>query len=230
MSRPVAASGRLWRLAGALALAHVALMLTGISFEPSVVLGDTRHDQVAGLLHGSLTAGLAGGCTEYLGFLVFLVDAALIAQLLRGSGDVQRWLRSCITAAGAVYTAITIAVGFAAGAAALYDGHHGADVMTAVTVNDVRNFGFFLSVGVLGVFTLAVAGAVQATRILPSWLAWTGYVVGVGSIAAVPAARIGGMEVANIAWLIWWIALAVLALRGPRVAARPATEQDFLRV
>jgi hypothetical protein len=220
----------LWRLAAALALAHVALMLTGISFEPSVVLGDTRHDQVAGLLHGSLAAGLAGGYTEYLGFLVFLVDAALIAQLLRGAGEVQRWLSTCITAAGAVYTAITIAVGFAAGAAALYDGHHGADLMTAVTVNDVRNFGFFLSVGVLGVFTLAVAGAVHATGVLPRWLAWTGYLVGALSLAAVPAARWGAIDYVNMLWLAWWVALAVLALRGPRVVARAAAEQEPLRV
>ena len=49
--------------------------------------------------------------------------------------------------------------GLAAGAAALYDGHHGAPLATITTVNDVRNFAFFLSIGVLGVFTLAVAGA-----------------------------------------------------------------------
>jgi hypothetical protein len=205
-------------------------MLGGNALEPSVLLGDPPRAAAAGLLHGSLSQAMTGGYIEYLGFLVFLVDAVLIARLLRGSGELQRWFGSCIAAAGAVYTAVTVAVGFAAGAAAVYDGHHGASLMTAVTVDDVRNFGFFLSVGVLGVFTLAVAGAIQATGVLPRWLAWTGYLAGAASIAVVPAARAGTLDYVNIAWLVWFVALAVVALRGPRTTPVTGADTELARV
>ena len=162
---------------------------------------------------------MAGGYVEYLGFLVFLVGALLLARLLRGTSEISGWLAACIGGTAVTYTAATIATGFAAGAAALYDGHHGAPLATITTVNDVRNFAFFLSIGVLGVFTLAVAGAVHATRTLPTWLAYTGYVVGLVSIAAVPAARVGGTDSANLLWLVWFLALGVAALRGPRSVA-----------
>lgn len=230
MSHPTTVPTRLWRIAGALALAHVVLMLGGVVFESTPVLGDPPADQSAALLHGSLVSTMAGGYAEYLGFLVFLAFAVLLARLLRGSGEVQRWFGSCIAGAGVVYVAITLAVGFPAGAAATYEGHHGAPLMTAMTVNDIRNFGYFLSVGVLGVFTLAAAAAIRATGLLPRWLAWTGYLVGAASLAAVPAARVGAIDYANIAWLVWFVALAVVALRGPRTTSSSVTEPEFARV
>jgi hypothetical protein len=215
---------RLWRLAGALALAHIVLMFGGLALEQTPMLGASAADTTAALVRSPLSTEFAGGYVEYLGFLVFLIGALLLARLLRGTSEISGWLAACIGGTAVTYTAVTVATGFAAGAAALYNGHHGAPLATITTVDDVRNFAFFLSVGVLGVFTMAVAGAVHATRTLPRWLAYTGYVVGPVSIAAVPLARWGAMDSANLLWLVWFLALAVAALRGPRSvpAAVPA--------
>jgi hypothetical protein len=215
-------TSRLWRLAGALAFAHIVLLLAGVVLEQTPLLGASAADTTAALVRSPLSTELAGGYVEYLGFLVFLVGALLLARLLRGTSEISGWLAACIGGTAVTYTAATIATGFAAGAAALYDGHHGAPLATITTVNDVRNFAFFLSVGVLGVFTMAVAGAIHATRTLPRWLAYTGYVVGLVCIAAVPLARLGAIDSANLLWLVWFLALGVAALRGPRSV--PAVE------
>jgi hypothetical protein len=217
------ATPRLWRLAGGLVFAHIVLMFGGLAVEQTPLLGASAADTTAALVRSPLSTVYAGGYVEYLGFLVFLIGALLLARLLRGTSEISGWLAACIGGTAITYTAVTVATGFAAGAAALYHGHHGAPLTTITTVNDVRNFAFFLSVGVLGVFTLAVAGAVHATRLLPRWLAYTGYVVGVVSIAAVPAARVGAIDSANLLWLVWFLALGVAALRGPRSV--PATVQ-----
>lgn len=104
----------------------------------------STHRRLWRLAGSSLATVFAGGWVEYLGFPLFLVAAMLFTRLLRGSGDAAAWLSSCIGAAGVTYTAITIATGFAAGAAALYDGHHGAPLATVTVVNDVRIFAFYL--------------------------------------------------------------------------------------
>lgn len=216
-------SVRLWRVAGALAVAHLALMLGGNSFENTPLLGDPRSSVLADYASGPMGKPFAGGYVEFLGFLAFLAGAVLIGRLLRGRTETSGWLARCIDASAVTYVAVTVATGFAAGAAALYNGHHGAAVTTITTVNDVRNFGFFLSVGVLGGFTLAVAGAGQVTRALPRWISWTGYVLGIAMIASVPAARVGSIDYTSLAWMVWFLALAVVALRGPQ---RPSLPQE----
>jgi hypothetical protein len=183
------------------------------------LLGDSRSNVVSAYVTGSMSRTYAGGYVEYLGFLVFLAGALLVARLLRGHTETSGWLAACIAGAGITYVAVTIAAGFSAGAAALYNGHHGAPLTTITSVNDVRNFAFFLSAGVLGVFTAAVAAAGRVTRSLPRWLCWAGYVVGTAMVAAVPAARAGSMDYVTLVWTVWFVALAVVALRGPRTAA-----------
>jgi hypothetical protein len=221
---------RLWRIAGALALAHVALMLGGFAFEPGVVLGEGRSADTAGLVHSSLPTALTGGYIEYLGFLAFLLAVPLLGRLLRGTGEVQGWLGSCITSTGVVYAAVTIAAGFPAGAAALYHAHHGTSLATVVAIDDVRNFAYFLSIGVLGVFTVAVAAAVRATGALPRWIAWAAYPTGVLLLASVPAARTGALDYASLLWAVWFVALAVVALRGPRTTLPAAVDAEVARV
>ena len=107
----------------------------------------------------------------------------------------------------------------AAGAAALYNGHHGAPLAVVTTVNDIRNIGFSLSGGIAGVIVLAVAAAGAVTQLLPRWFSYAGYIVGVVMIAAVPAAKAGAPQ--TLLWYAWLVALAVLALRIPRRAAEP---------
>jgi hypothetical protein len=230
MSRPMKdATAGLWRVAGTLALAHVVLVFGGFSLQRTPLLGDSRANVMATLVKGSMTTVFAGGYVEYLGFLVYLVWAVLIAQLLRGDGDTARWLSSCISAAAVAFTAITVASGFAAGAAAMYDGHHGASLDVITTVNDVRNFAFFLTIGLQGVLTLAVAGAVHLTVTLPRWVAYAGYVIGVLSVVGIAGAGVGALDYIGMAWFVWFLALAVVCLRVPRRAERPTRDAVVAR-
>jgi hypothetical protein len=215
-------TARLWRIAGALALAHVVLLFAGVALEKSPLLGDTRAHVEAALVRSSMATVFTGGFLQYLAVLVFLAGAMLLARLLRGTSETSAWLASSAGAAAVTYVAVTVATGFAAGAAALYGGHHGAPLATLTTVNDVRNFGFFLSLGVLGVFTLAVAGAVRTSGALPRWVAYTGYLVGTLCLVAIPAQPWDAVNVVNLGWLVWFLAVGIVALRGPRPAAVPA--------
>jgi hypothetical protein len=140
--------------------------------------------------------------------------------LLRGSGDLPGWLSSVIGGAAVVYTASGV-LGAAAGAAAVYDGHHGASLAIVTTVNDIRNIAFSLSGGFAGVLTLAAGGAGQATRLLPRWFCYAAYAVGVVLIAAVPAVKAGAPQ--TLLWFVWLVALGVIALRLPRRGVVPAT-------
>jgi hypothetical protein len=230
VSAPLSPSPRLWRIAGGLAIVHVVVMLGGFALEQSPSLGDPRSSVVAAYVHSDMTTIFTGGYVEYLAFLVFLPLAVLLGRLLRGRDEVSGWLAGCIGAAGVTYVAVTIAAGVAAGAAALYNGHHGAPVTTLTTVNDVRNFAFFLSIGALGVFTLAVAAAGRVTRALPTWVVWSGYVVGAVSIAAIPAARAGILDDVTLVWLVWFLALAAACLRGPRRTVTPERDRPAVGV
>lgn len=223
---------RLWLVAGALAIAHIVLTFLGTAFEHSLMLGGQPSAAAKVLAGSSMTGEFAGGYIELSAFLMFLVAAMLLAQLLRGDGEVGGWVSSCMSGSAVVYVAVTIATGFAAGAAALYDGHHGAALGTATTVNDIRNFGFILSGAVAGVFAVSTSAAVQATGRLPRWIAYAGYAVGALGVAAVPAARTGFISIATIAWFLWFVALGIVALRASRspalAEARPAAAVAIL--
>ena len=213
---------RMWLTAGWVVIAHTVLLFGALPFERTPLLGDSPKAAAAALVNGPMARTFAGGYLETLSFLVFLLAATLLARLLRGRGEVSGWLASSVAAAGTVFVAITISVGFAAGAAATYDGHHGAPLATVIAINDIRNFGYFLSVAVLGLFTLCVASAAQVTRSLPRWISYSGYLAGGLLLVSVPAERSGIMDLANMAWFAWFLALGVSALRKARSTAMVA--------
>jgi hypothetical protein len=166
---------RLWRVFGALAIANIALLFTGVAFEGMTPeLGSSTGDVSSYLVHGALPARFAGGYVEALSMIVFVFAALLLARLLRGTDEWTGWLASGIGATAIINAASSLIVGFPAGAAALYDGHHGASVQTVTIVNDIRNFAYFVSVAELGVFTACVGAAILATRALPRWIGWAG--------------------------------------------------------
>jgi hypothetical protein len=224
MSQP--ARRRLWVAAGALLLAHVVLLFASAAFTHSLQLGDDATTAATALSGSSMPRNFLGGYLGLLAFLDFLVVAMLLASLLRREGEASTWLSSCIAASAITYVAVTMATGFAAGAAALYDGHHGAPLAAVTTVNDIRNFGFVLSGAVVGLFALSIAGAVHITGDLPRWVSVSGFVVGVVSIAAVPGARTGLISASTMLSFLWLVALAVAAIRrgGQAVGFVPSAE------
>jgi hypothetical protein len=227
VSAPLSPPRRLWRLFSALAVAHVALVFTGISLESTPFLGDSRSSLQADLVHSSLTKALAGEYVEFIGYLALLVAAVLLARLLRGSGPTAGWLASLMQAAAVTFTSITFAGGFAAGITALYDGHHGVPLDAIIPVSDLRIFAFYVSEGVLGLFVLAAAGAVRVTGLLPRWVAWTGFGVGALCVVSGPIEPVwDAINYSSLLFFIWLLAVAIVALRQPRSVAptrEPAT-------
>ena len=206
-----------WRTAGALALAHVILVLAGISQQRSPRLGDDEAAVAAEYLDGDLARIMAGGFVEALGFALLLPVVAFLARAVGRRTETGRWAAQTASAAGALYVGVSLAPGLAAGAAALYAAQHGADLATVAAVNDVRNFAFFLSMLLLAVHAAGVSTAALTDQTLPSWLSWSGLAVAVVLVAAVPAAAVGAVDLATLVWMVWFLALA-----GVMIGHRPA--------
>jgi hypothetical protein len=208
---------RLWLTAGWLLVAYVVLTFAG-TFGDNTTIGDSKAHATNALITSSMTKTFVGGYIEFIATLVFLAAAMLVARLLRGTGELPGWLSSTIGAAAMVYAGVEIACA-AAGAAAVYNGHHGASLAVVTAVNDIRNVGFSLSGGVAGLLVLATAGAGQATKLLPRWFSVAGYVVGVLLIAGVPLAKTGAPQV--LLWFLWLLTLGIIALRAARRQSAP---------
>jgi hypothetical protein len=202
-----------WKVAAGLGLAHVVLLLVGVSVEQSPALGDPQAEVAKAYVQGSMVRIFTGGYLELLGFALFLVLAAFLYRALGQSSEVSAWAATAAFAAGVAYVAVTVAPGFAAGAAALYGAQHGADLATVTVVNDVRNFAYLLSLPLLALFTGGIGAAVLAGGQLPRWVGWSGLVVAVVLIAFVPGARAGLADIATMLWLVWFVGLAVAMLR-----------------
>ncbi|MFP5371859.1 MAG: hypothetical protein ACLGI3_14085, partial [Actinomycetes bacterium] len=134
-----------WRVAGALALGHVVLVLAGISQQRSPRLGDDAVAVAAEYVDGDMTRIFAGGYVEALGFLLLLPVVTFLGSALGRRAEIGGWAAQTAAAAGIGYVVMSLAPGLSAGAAALYGAQHGADLGTVSVVNDVRNFAFFLS-------------------------------------------------------------------------------------
>jgi hypothetical protein len=212
----------LWRIAGALAIGHVVLMLGSFSLQRVSDLGAKPSAVTDAFVRFSLARGFAGEYVTCLSFLVFLLVATLLARLLRGDGEVTGWLSSLIATSGAIYVTVTLAAVLPNLGAALYDGHHGASLATVTALDHVHWFGVFVGTAVLGVFTLSVGAAVWVSGALPSWVGYGAVVAGVACLASGEGARTGLNGAATLVWMVWFVGLAVAALRGPRTAAVPA--------
>lgn len=215
---------RLWRVFGGLAIGSVVLLFGALPIEGlTPELGSSPAKTASALMHGTLTARFGGGYVEALSMIVYLLAALLLARLLRGTSEYSGWLSSAMGATATIYVASSLVVGFPAGAAAIYDGHHGASLETVTTMNDLRNFAFFLSVAIAGVFTALAGAAILTSRLVPRWLGLAGLVIGVLSLAAVAAAGGGAHNLANAAQMLWWVVLAVVAVR----VKVPGAERDL---
>jgi len=204
---------RLWRTAGGLSLGWLVLTFAGNAGQPHVLLGDSADKVHDALVTSSMTRAFGGGYVEFLATLVLLAAGTLYATLLRSEGPVGQWLSTLTAGSMVAFTGSAIALGFPAGAAALYDGHHGASIDVITTVDDIRNFAFFLSGGLLAVFMISVAASVLVTKRLPRWVAVSGIAVAAFELATIPAAAHGIFQLATMLCFAWIVALSVAALR-----------------
>jgi hypothetical protein len=211
-------SPALWRVAGGLAIAHVVLLFAGASQERTTSLGDSTGGARRALVEGGLARTMAGGYVEAFAFVLLLPVLAFLASAVGTRTAVGRWAASTSLIAGVCYVAVTLATGLPAGAAALYGGHHGGDLATAVMVNDVRNFAFYLSLLVLGLQAVALGVAARSDGFSPRWTGLGGVVVGVLLMAGVAGAGLGLHDYASLIWMVWWIGVAIALIRNAPTA------------
>ena len=227
---PVAARRRSWQIVGSLALAHIVLMLTGFALQKVSRLGDPPGTALAVYRGSSLGAAAIGSAVSLLGFLALLVAVPLIARLLRGDTEGTRWLSGVIASSGSVYVAITLAVGFAASAAARYGAHHAMPAATVDALSTVHWFGVFVATPILGVLLLTIAARVWSTGVLPRWVAAFGFVAGACCLAAAVNPPEDVVDDTTLVWMAWFVVFGITALRArsratdaaPVVAASPA--------
>jgi hypothetical protein len=220
-SPDVSVARRLWFAAGGLALAHVILMLAGFAGTPVSRLADSPAEALGTYRSSSATAAGIGGAVSALGFLAFLLAVPLFARLLGEDSELGRWLAAVIRSSGALYVGLTLALPFAASASARYDARHGLPADTVLAISNLHWFGAMLATVLLGVFSLAVAAAVWRTGRLPRWVAGAGVVAGVCCLAPAAMPPEGVLDDVTLAWMVWFVLLAVTALRAGRVRGRP---------
>lgn len=206
-------SPAMWRLAGGLAIAHVVLLFAGFSQERSTHLGAGLADAQRAYAEGSLARSMVGGFVESFGFVLLLPVLVFLARAVGTRTEAARWASQTALVAGIAYVATTLAVGMPAGAAAMYGGHHGADLHTALMVIDIRNFSFFLSLMVLAAQAVGLGIAAYLDGFSRRWVGIGGIVIGAVLLVGVAFAGIGLQDYAATAWTVWWVGVAVQLIR-----------------
>lgn len=216
-------SRTLWQVAGILAISHVVLMVVGLMLQSTPSLTEGEQGITDYYAQGDMTRILAGGYVELVAFVALLPVVVFLARNLGRHTETGRWASLSGGAFGVAYVAMTIGTGFAPGAAALWGTHHGLDATTALVVNDVRNFAYFLGLALLGAHAVSVATAALADGWRRRSVGWTGLVTGAALIMSVPVAGYGLADVATLVWIVWWLVLAVALIRQrPAVGTAPA--------
>lgn len=211
-------SPMLWRVAGGLALAHVVLLLAGVSQEALVQRGASLPTLQRVYGGANLTRVFTGGYIEAVSFIILTAAVVMIARILGRRTETGRMAAQTFLALGVAFIAATLAVGFAPGAAAAYWSQHGANLHAVAMVNDIRNYGFVLQIAIQAGMALALGIAALAEKLLVRWGGCVGIVVGGGGIVAAPLAH----DLASMSLLVWWVGLGILLLRGPRAVRSSA--------
>jgi hypothetical protein len=204
---------RLWQIAGILAIAHVVLIPIGIALQGSPLLSDGRQGIVESYVEGDMARTFTGGVLEAFGFLLLIPVLVFLARAFGRRTEAGGWAAQTGLMCGLAYVAVTFAVGFPAGAAAMYGAQHGLDVDAAFALNNVRIFGYFLSLLLLGASTLGIAISALADGVHRRWIGGFGVVTGVALLASTPLAGIGQQDWGTLVWMVWFVGVGVLALR-----------------
>ena len=218
-----------WRLAGGLALAHVVLMLAGLMLQQTPALREGVSGIDRSYAEGDLGRILTGGFIELLGFLCLPPVLVFLAFAVGRRTATGRWATAAAAGFGLCYVAVTVAAGLPPGAAALWGVQHGLDPATALVVNDIRNFAYFLSLPLLGGHALGLAVAAVADRRWTRWVGGGGVVTGVLLLAAPVGAVVGLQDYPTLVWLVWWVGVAVMLLRHHSEQARPVASDGLVR-
>lgn len=218
---------RLWRIAGAMCIAYVVLLLAGYSQQRSPAFGASPRSIAR--LYSSIPAGkmYVGAVLVTAASLVLLAAFTAIARLLRGRTDTAGWLAALVLAAATAAAVVTLAGSYAGAFAAYYAATHGFAAGTVAGLNMISKFADLIAIGASGLGALALGGAGLASGRLPRWAAWISIVVGlVGLVSGTGPAL---LNVGTLVWLAWVIMLGVVLLRGParRAPAGGGASEDL---
>jgi hypothetical protein len=198
------------RVAGALGLAQVVVMFAAITqevmVEHSTPLATVQHDFAT----ADITRVFGAGYVEASSFLLLAPAIVIIARLFGRSSESTRAAAQTFLALGVAWIAATLAIGFAPGAAAIYGAQHGADIHSVAMVNDLRNYSYYLQVTIQGGMAVALGVAAILGRAWSRSVGWAGVLVGAAIIVATPFAHNG----LSMLWLLWWVYLCVLLVKG----------------
>lgn len=218
-----------WRLAAGFALAHVVLMLAGLMLQGTPSLEQGREGIQDAYVDGELGRIMAGGYIEVIAFMCLVPVIVFLGYAVGRRNEAASWAAMTAAALGIGYVAVTVASGFPPGAAALWGAQQELDVDTALALNNVRNFAYFLSLALLGGHAIALGAASIWDGFSARWVGWGGVLTGIVLLAAVPGASLGLQDFATMVWLTWWIGLAVAMLRHPANAPNRVREKAMVR-
>lgn len=213
----VAAAHRPWRIAGGLGLAHVALMFAGLIIEGAAT--ETSWSTVADHYRaGSFDRVYYGTYLEAMSFTLLAAALVLLSRLV-GRTEVGRVAGRTALGLGVAYVAASVTIGFSPFTAAVYGAQHGADAGAVAMVDDLRNYGFVLQVGLSMALMVALGAAALAEGVLAKWAGWGGVVAGLVGLVATPFAH----DATSMLFVVWWAGVCVLCLRG---RPRPRTPRS----
>ena len=212
---PSQSTAAMARPAGVLGLAHVVLLIAGLAISGG---GALIEDGAAGIeaayVTGNLTTILGGWFVESVGFVLLVPVAVFLGRFLGRSSPVGRWAARSGTVLAGVYVGITLAVGFPAGAAAAYGVQNGLAVDAAAALNSMRVFAYLLSLLCLGAYVVCIAVSALADGFSPRFVGGLGLVTGACLVAAGPLAALALQDIPTLLYIVWWVGLCVILLRG----------------
>lgn len=204
------------RLAAASGAIYVVLVMVGSGLATGN--GDAQDGPtiLAHLRAGRTPAEAAGVTMEVLGFAAFLVFLGYLYRVLRRAEGAEAWGAAVALGAGLVTTSVKLASATAMLASELHPAQLTPDL--ARTLNDIGGGGFVVSGYLYGIFVLAAAGSAFASRALPRWLAISGLVVGVLTVAAGTAGILDPAGYVPVPFLLClaWVLVTSIVLAARR--------------
>src|SRR5438477_11481991 len=213
--------GRWLRLGGAGGILFVVLQfgfsLVGASGEPSfdapakdwLTSYRNSHDLFLAVPYA---AGL-----PMLGFVLFVCALHMKLRVACNGGGIPS---IAVLLFGGVVAAMLLA-SIGSGAAALLRVGYGLDESGASTLSGLANEFFVMSWFATGGLLLAAGLGALSSHTLPTWLGWSGSVIGLGSVVAVALQLTAFWLIPFWLFYIWVVAVGVVLIRGARSTPTP---------
>ncbi len=216
---------RLWQIAGVLGIVHVVLIPVGIAIQQSPLFEEGTRGIRESYVEGDLSRTLTGWLVGSFDFLLLVPVLVFLARALGRRTEAGGWAAQTGLMCGIAFVTVIFAVGFPAGAAAMYGAQHGLEVETAFALNNLRTFGYFLSLMLLAGSTLGIAVSAIAEGVHPRWFGVFGVFTAIALFVSTPISAVGEADLGTLVWMVWFTGVCVLMLRHqePSSIAPPAS-------